>query len=582
MWHTLTSYVACQGRIDAVGSLGVVDGREAMSDLLDRIAAQLEDYSREEVIALVRDFLAELGEDHQRRFLLLVQKGPRPLLAESMGLSEAEDLLDAIQELHDAIESDEYVEYGAGYDAEYGEYRGFGDDSWIEEMDNLFAAATSLYRAGQWKAAADAYIALFHIFDLNEDGFHFTRPDPAAALRTDLDTVKEQLFIALARSDPDPVATAIEQSDDLHRYGKNRYALLDAWQSREDLMDTLHSELIDRTRQPATYWTSHAADLLREFYRRYRALADYEWLGREVGAQQGWPYEELVTRYRDQSNWEQVLAWSDDGLLNLAAESHYRRILQEARGEALLQLNRPAEALETLLTLFGQQRSAPVYLKLRDAARAAGRWETLWPRIEEELRTYVLSQAEGTHYPGGMVSYSAGIFPVAGLLGYAHLLEGAWQNAVAWAADRQVPAGWGDDDLPRIVATGLLRMALVARGTGLDDVLTEELSSAPKIIRDFGALLEPVARSLPVDPLLNGAVQLYERLVERAIAGKSRPHYAQAGAICKVIRSIRRLQSRGTDFEGYYHGLLDTYTRFSALKDELRTAIEGADYKRKR
>ena len=49
-----------------------------------------------------------------------------------------------------------------------------------------------------------------------------------------------------------------------------------------------------------------------------------------------------------------------------------------------------------------------------------------------------------------------------------------------------------------------------------------------------------------------------------------------------MIRSIRREQGRPGDFERYYQGLLSTYTRFSALKDELRTAIEGAGYKRKR
>jgi len=48
-------------------------------------------------------------------------------------LDDVEDLLDEIQILHDAIANDVYVEYSAGYDPEYGEYRGSGDDSWIDE-----------------------------------------------------------------------------------------------------------------------------------------------------------------------------------------------------------------------------------------------------------------------------------------------------------------------------------------------------------------------------------------------------------------------------------------------------------------
>jgi hypothetical protein len=65
---------------------------------------------------------------------------------------------------------------------EYGDYRGFGDDGWIDEMDDLFAATSSFFRAGKWRAVVKAYLALFAIFELNQDGFHFTRPNPAAAL----------------------------------------------------------------------------------------------------------------------------------------------------------------------------------------------------------------------------------------------------------------------------------------------------------------------------------------------------------------------------------------------------------------
>jgi hypothetical protein len=111
-----------------------------MSDLLDDIAAQLRHFTHEEIVALVRDFLGGLDEKQQIRFLNLVVQGPRPLVAEAMGLEDAGDLLGEIQALRDAIADDVYVEYGAGYDPEYGDYRGFGDDSWIGEMDDLFAA----------------------------------------------------------------------------------------------------------------------------------------------------------------------------------------------------------------------------------------------------------------------------------------------------------------------------------------------------------------------------------------------------------------------------------------------------------
>jgi tetratricopeptide (TPR) repeat protein len=551
-----------------------------MNDLLDDVATQLRHFSHKEIVALVRDFLAGLDEKYQTRFLNLVAQGPRPLVAEAMGLEDAEALLDEIQVLHDAIAGDVYVEYGAGYDPEYGEYRGFGDDSWIDEMDDLFAAATSFFRAGRFEAAADAYIALFDIFDLNQDGFHFTRPDPAEALHADVDAMKEYLFIAIGRcalSAPEEgyseaASRAIQVSGDVYTYGHNRYALLDAWEGREELMAALEAALIALCRQSASQrhgLSSHPAELLREFYRRYGTSPDYETLCRQVGPQQGWPYEDLAERYQQQQNWAQVLAWVEAGLEKLPAESRYRPFLQEARGQVLIHLGRPAEALDELQALFQQQPwAAPVYLKLRQAAQAAGRWEALYPQLTAGMQAHVLATDWELGYP-------VVILTEAGLLGYAYLLEGDCERAVEWASNPDVPDSWWEDDLTLTVAAGLLRMGLAASVEAGDEVLAQVLRDAPTIIREHGELLQPVAHALPAGQLLDSAVQLYERRVERAIGGRDRNHYAEAGAFCQVIRSIRRVQGREADFERYYRGLFAIYSRFPALKDELRKAIEG-------
>jgi hypothetical protein len=223
-----------------------------MSDLFEKIAAQLRHFTHEEIVVLVRDFLAGLDEKQQVRFLNLVAQGPRPLVAKAMGLGQAEDLLDEIKALRDAIAGDECVEYDAGYAPEYGECRGFGDDSWTDEMDDLFAAATSFFRASQFKAAADAYVALFDIFHLSERGYHFTRHDLAGALRTDLDVVKKNMSTSVGQSCPDPAEDAIAVSDDLHYYSDKPYALLDAREGREGMMRALEAALTRRAHRPAS------------------------------------------------------------------------------------------------------------------------------------------------------------------------------------------------------------------------------------------------------------------------------------------------------------------------------------------
>jgi hypothetical protein len=446
-----------------------------MSDLLQKINARLQRYNRDELMALIWDFLSSRDEDDLADFLDLMRQKSRPAAPELMELQDADDLLGSIQDLHDAIANDEYVQYGSGYDPDYGEYRGFGDDSWIDEMDSLFAATTSLYRADDYQAAAAAYIALFDIFGLSEDGFHFTRPDPPAALQTDLNVMKQHLFTALGMLNPDPAATVLEDTDydeddrtllglssNLSFYGGDRYALLDAWASHPGWMLGLEAHLLELCRQPSRqdepfYGLSHPAELLREAYRRYHSLAERETLCREIGPQQGWPYEDLIGAYQEQEQWAQVLTWADEGLAELPPQSVYRPTLEGARGTALLRLDHPAEALAALQSLFKRKRDVSIYLTLRAAAQATGAWAQLYPQLTDEVERQVL--AEVANRASGFTSRS---LMVAALLGYAHLLEGQIERAVAWAVRPDIPAGWMDGDLTSTVASGLLRMGLAA------------------------------------------------------------------------------------------------------------------------
>lgn len=568
-----------------------------MDELLQKINARLQHYNRDELLALLWDFLTERGEDDLADFLDLMRQKSRPAAVAAPELVNDTALLGQIQELYDALANEEYVEYGSGYDPDYGEYRGFGDDSWIDEMDGLFAAATTLYRAGNYRGAASAYIALFDIFSLNEDGYHFTRPDPPAALQTDLDVIKRQLFTALGTLDPDPEAlvpapdaddeeseerTLLELSGELYFYDGNRYALLDAWEAHPDWMRGLEAYLRESCRQPAgqeqpVVFLSHPAELLRELARRTYNLTKREALCREIGPQQGWPYIDLLAALQEQGQWQQALAWADEGLRQLPPQSSYRATLEEARGAALLRLDRPAEALTTLHTLFQRKRDLSVYLALRAAAQATGDWPQLYPELSAAVEQQVLAEVSGR-----TSGYHTGSLMAATLIGYAHLLEGQIERAVAWGLRPDIPAGWSDEDLAQTVAGGLLSMGLAAASAQSDDVLRTAVGAAPRIIREHREMLEQTAQALRPQLLLDSAVRLYERLVTRAIDGRKRESYAVAASYTKVIWAIRKLQQRIADFERYYQGLLAAYPRLSAFKDELRSAIEGPGYKRKR
>lgn len=567
-----------------------------MDNLRQTINAHLQHYNRDELLALVWDFLATLDEENRADFLNLMRQKPPSAGVETLELEADDELLTDIQVLHDALANEEYVEYGARYDPDYGEYRGFGDDGWIDEMDKLFATATSYYRLGNYQTAAAAYIALFAIFALDGDGVcHFTRPDPPTAVKTDLNLIKYQLFTALGMLNPDPATlvladtgydeedrTLIGLSGNLVYYGDNRYALLDAWASHPDWMHGLEAQLREICREPISqdqsmYGLRHAAELLREWGRRSYGLPERVALCQEIGVPQGWPYQDLITAYQEQGQWAAMLEWADDGLTKLPPQSNYRLKLEAARGTALLRLERPVEAFAALQTLFKRTYDVAVYLTMRAAAQATGEWAQRYPQLTDELEQQVLANVV-IHMP----NFTSSITTLATLLGYAHLLEGQIEPAVAWALRPDIPTGWTDDDANYTVALGLLRMGVAAANSQPDAVLREALGAAPKLIREQGELLEATARTLSPNTLFNGAVRSYERLLIRAVDRRKRESYAIAGSYAKVIRAIRIIQGRRSDFEAYYQSLFTTYPRLPAFKDELRTAIEGSGYTRKR
>jgi hypothetical protein len=177
-----------------------------------------------------------------------------------------------------------------------------------------------------------------------------------------------------------------------------------------------------------------------------------------------------------------------------------------------------------------------VYLTLRAAAQATEAWAQLYPELSAEIEKQTLAA----------LAQGASGFPVdtlrsAALLGYARLLEGQIEQAVAWALRPEIPTGWRDDDLTSTVAGGLLRMGLAAAHVQPDDVLGEALAAAPAIIHEQGAPSDMTARTLPPHRLRDGAIRAYERLLNRAVEGRKQESYAVAGSYANVIRAIRTI-----------------------------------------
>jgi hypothetical protein len=99
---------------------------------------QLKHLSSDQFVEIVEKFLGQLDKKQRLEFLNLLPSVKSQDLEVHLPYDSDEGFLAEIEDFCERVRSEEFVEYGAGYDPEEGAHHGFGDDSRIGEMDELF------------------------------------------------------------------------------------------------------------------------------------------------------------------------------------------------------------------------------------------------------------------------------------------------------------------------------------------------------------------------------------------------------------------------------------------------------------
>ena len=160
---------------------------------------QLKQLSIDQLAEIAEKFLARLDQKQQWEFKKLLPPVRFEDPESHIPYERDEDFLKEIKDFCERVRNEEFVEYGAGYDSDEREYHGFGDDSWIEEMDALFEAAEIYFLARHYETVEKAYRLLFGCLEIQsrEGGFYFTTSDPQAALSTDVLKARKRYFESL-------------------------------------------------------------------------------------------------------------------------------------------------------------------------------------------------------------------------------------------------------------------------------------------------------------------------------------------------------------------------------------------------
>ncbi|MGH9766590.1 MAG: hypothetical protein ACREAB_04075 [Blastocatellia bacterium] len=443
---------------------------------------QLKRLPSDQLVEIVEKFLALLGEKQRLEFLNLLPSVKSEDLEAHLPYYDDDDFIAEVGDFFERLRNEEFIEYGVGYDPEERAHHGYGDDSWIEEMDRLFEMTELYFLARRYDTAEQAYQTLFECFDI--EGYCFTTSDPQAALKADLTKARRHYFESLRRlySGSEMAEKIIEGFGQYRYIGKKPPQLQELFPEDSEVIRLLEATLIKEPSRDEAGAILTALDLtaemLRQIYTRFRSLEELDRFAETYGEKHPWAYEYLVQAYAAKKDWRKVFDWADRGLSGKGSRKKERNaLLADYKARAAGQLGDPSSALAALWEAFKNEADVERYVALRKAAMAAGEWDAYYPRVIERL-THDFSRK----------SYSLGQLWDNRLLVEALLAEGEYDRAVKRASQSDLSSWDEKGDARKSVVDFFLHSVT---GTSGAEVHT---THHPEIARRLGKPTEFVKR----------------------------------------------------------------------------------------
>lgn len=167
-------------------------GKMGLGSFLKEVEEQIDGLSKEEIKTILLMKAQNLKPTERESFLaeLNPKKKAEVVVDDDTLLTDIDDFVKRIE--------DGAYSHGWGWDNEIHDEREWGDESWIEEMDELFYRTDELFLSGNLKLAYQAYGKLLKAFDMDEESGHFPGQLSATEMvETDLDEAKTRYLRAL-------------------------------------------------------------------------------------------------------------------------------------------------------------------------------------------------------------------------------------------------------------------------------------------------------------------------------------------------------------------------------------------------
>lgn len=475
---------------------------------------------------------------------------------------------------------------GWGWDDELHEERAWGDESWVAEMDDLFAAAADAFLAGDLALAKDAYGRLLDAFDLDQEVGTFCGSESASDMvGTDVPEAVARYLRALYETTPLP-----ERAEELYdRYadlcslapGTSLHTIAGTRRSGPPELDEFLPAWIEvLTGETSGFWARDRQRLLTEATVWHAGTDGLATVARRPGDHQ-------PTAYLD---WIDALA-GDDRIADAAA----------AAREAMTSTGWPAERSAEVADRLGTLST-----RLDDPQAALAAHRTAWrthPNRDRLLTLVAAADAAGQR--AGVLAAEADLVAATpDRLGCELLLLADRTDTAATALAVSDPLGWSNPDHPGPVVWPYLLAAAVASAVPAADTqlgqqfaaidtaghwygdtavdLPDDESGEPSVApARLSVLLARHIADHPGSPRqrrqwLDAARSVVDQRVDAVVSNKHRGAYRRVAVLAVAYAEALILAGDQAAGAAFVTGTRGRYPRHVAFRDELDRATAAS------
>lgn len=531
-----------------------------------------------------------LSKEEIKAILLMKAKNLKPaerefFLAGLTPRKKAEVVIDddtLLSEIDDFVKRIEDGEYstGWGWDDEIHDEREWGDESWAEDMDELFDRAGELFLSGDMKLASLAYGKLLKAFHMHEETGHFPgQLAPTEMVETDLDEAKTRYLRALYETNDKKERAKIifEEIEDLRYVGSSDFDIKtvedalttkpEDWrQFLEDMKGILLESVLAQNMRVLGYVKN--LDMLCSIIFELEGLGGLSRLAKEHGNKLHKVYLVWISKLQEAGKDREAVEAYQQSLNVIPPQTHIRAEISDLAALSAKKIKDENVFFEMHKEAFFSSPDIGRLLSLRESAMSSGQL-----KVMEDVVSF-LEEHQGKH---SFISNPKELLVQAYIL--IENYEKMWD-----VTSKGEPLGWSGSNSSQAGAVPFLMVSSV-RGIPLksDSVIIkvwrgkegyeDEQSKRFKAVVEKDILGKDISGEERIKQI-KWATSIVEKRVDAIVSNKYRGSYDKAALLLVGCVEALNLLDRSIEAQTFFEKIRLRYNRHSAFQQEIRRLLK--------